>query len=590
MDIIPNQNSPLSEREGPIANSHWLKLTASVFTHSHDGILITDPLGHILEINDSFCEITGYTRQEVIGKTPAILRSGLHDAGFYRNLWQAIERQGFWRGEIFNRRKNGEILAELLTISAVGDDSGEIIHYVGIFADISELKNTQRELEQLAHYDQLTNVLNRSLLVDRMAQLMALARRCGNLAAICYLDIDSFKTINDEYGHPVGDRVLVVIAERIRQQIRGGDTIARVGGDEFALLLTGVESLDEIDAILQRILAAIAAPIPLDNNNGNLSVTASIGVSIYPHDGADPDTLMRCADKAMYKAKKAGRACWQIYDADQHKRLDVQRDMAVELSQAMERGEFVLYFQPKVSLLDGKVLGVETLLRWQHPRQGLLAPAQFLPLFSDSLLAPQIDRWVIESALEQMTRWQDQGVILPVSLNISDRLLKRVRLENWLAEILAAYPRIDPALLELEISEPTVLSEFVRTSRALSTRGIPRVSFAIDRFGSGQISLNTLRQFQPNTLKIDRALIENMATDRVSHSVVEGILGMSRAFACSAVAVGIETPAQSRRIAQLGCMVAQGFGLCPPLPAEALLDRIQRGSCIGNEWLLNGKA
>jgi diguanylate cyclase (GGDEF)-like protein/PAS domain S-box-containing protein len=394
-----------------------LRLAASVFAHAHEGIMICDAERTIVEVNPTFCTITGYSREEAIGQTPHLLNSGRHDEEFFRHLWQHIDTHGFWEGELWNKHKNGHVYAERLTISTVIDDSGKRTHYIGTFSDISVVKEQQAQLEHLAHYDALTHLPNRALLADRMTQALAQTKRAGTQMAVCYLDLDGFKEVNDQHGHNIGDLLLIEVADRLCDTLRAGDTVARLGGDEFVLLFVGIDGIDECQHAVSRVLKALAAPVHIQAITCQIS--ASIGISLYPDDDNAPDILLRHADQAMYLAKQAGKNRMQFYDATQDHLLRSQRDEIERLRQALAEGELVLHYQPIVNMRKGKVLGVEGLLRWQHPQRGLLLPADFLPASEGSALENELGRWVLDTGLRQLAAWQSQGLALQLNLNIA---------------------------------------------------------------------------------------------------------------------------------------------------------------------------
>ncbi|MDP2878069.1 MAG: diguanylate cyclase, partial [Sulfuricella sp.] len=359
------------------------RLATSVFSNSHDGIVITDQNNRIIEVNQAFCDVSGYSREEVLGRNPSILSSGQHDTGFYQAMWLSLSTVGHWSGEIWNRKKNGEPYTELLSISAVKDAHDHITHYVGAFSDIIGLKTSRQRLEHLAHFDALTHLPNRILLADRLQQDIVHAIRHEQLLAICAIDLDDFKPINDKYGHETGDRLLIEVANRLKDAVRAGDTVARLGGDEFVLLLTDLYAMDELERRLSHILLKVSAPY-MQLAEQELQISASIGVTLFPFDRADPGVLLRHADQAMYIAKQAGRNRYHMFDAVQDRLVRFRREHLERIQEALVNGEFRLHYQPKVNLRNGRVVGAEALIRWQHPEQGLLLPGTFLPLLEES--------------------------------------------------------------------------------------------------------------------------------------------------------------------------------------------------------------
>lgn len=384
-----------------------LRLTAKVFENTLEGITIADIDGNILEVNEAFTKITGYSRDELIGKNPRILQSGRQDSSFYKGMWKSIVENGHWRGEVWNRKKDGELIAEILTISSITDAAGKVTNYVGISSDITLLKQHEKQLEHIAHYDALTNVPNRVLLADRMRQALAYSKREGTLLAVCYLDLDGFKLVNDTMGHEAGDKVLIEVTQRIREVIRDDDTVARLGGDEFVVLLLGLRAPEECTASLNRLLEATSHPIEIKDRL--FEISASIGVSLYPGDDYDPDTLMRHADQAMYTAKQSGKNRYHLYDAANDLRARSHHEFLRRLDLAMLRREFELYYQPKVDMRSLRMVGAEALIRWHHPERGLLAPADFLDELGGTALEIELGDWVVATALAQLEAWHQSG-------------------------------------------------------------------------------------------------------------------------------------------------------------------------------------
>jgi len=558
--------------------------TASVFDNTNDGIMITAPDGMILEVNQAFTRLTGYSQDEAIGNKPSMLKSGLHDNDFYRAMWQSILDQGNWEGEITNRRKDGSFFLESLTIHAVSNGDGQLLHMVGVFSDITHIRETQKRLESLAHYDALTGLPNRVLFADRMHQALAQARRHNSLMAVGYLDLDVFKPINDTHGHDVGDKLLIEIARRLKQGVRSGDTVARLGGDEFALVLVDIDNTEEVGHILTRMLDSIAEPILIGDLN--LGVSASIGITLYPLDDNDADTLLRHADQAMYEAKQAGRATWITFDAEQDRQARTRREILTGVRLALDRKQFILYYQPKINMRLNQVVGVEALIRWRHPASGILTPAHFLTSIEDSDLSIQIDRWAISETIRQMSDWATKGLEMPISVNISARLLHQTNLDQWLLEQFAKYPNVQPAWLELEILETAALQDIDKVGRVIESCGRIGVTFAIDDFGTGYSLLTYLKRLPAAALKIDRTFIANMLDDMEDFAIVEGVLGLAAAFNLKVVAEGVESASQGNMLMQLGCDIAQGFGLAIPMPA-AKLEAWLPGFQLGYEWSLS---
>jgi diguanylate cyclase (GGDEF)-like protein/PAS domain S-box-containing protein len=541
-----------------------LKLHATAFRSAHDGITLTDAEGNILDANPAFTRITGWERAEVIGRNPRVLKSGRHDRDFYAAMWQGILGTGNWRGEIWNRNKFGEIYPELLSISAVHDETGKLTNFVAVFADISVIKDQEKQLTRMAYYDALTELPNRVLLADRLVQGISQTRRTQTLMAICYLDLDGFKPVNDTWGHEVGDLLLVEMANRLKSGLRGGDTVARLGGDEFVLLLLGMESTGECDRAVQRVLSAVAQPLLVGPQPVTLS--ASIGVSLYPIDEGDSDTLLRHADQAMYQAKQDGKSRYHIFDAELDRVARSQHDRIERIRQALERHEFLLHFQPKVNMRQGTVVGVEALIRWDHPERGLVAPIEFLPLIEDNDLIVAVGDWVIEAALLQMEQWHATGLAIAVSVNIAGRQLQSPDFVQKLGHALARHPGV-ARQFELEVLETAALEDIAKVSRVIEECRAIGVRFALDDFGTGYSSLTYLKRLPAEVIKIDRSFVSEILGDINNLVIVQGVIGLAGAFQRAVIAEGVETIEHGRLLMQLNCDLAQGYGIAKPMPA-----------------------
>ncbi|HIJ39410.1 MAG TPA: EAL domain-containing protein, partial [Rhodospirillaceae bacterium] len=513
---------------------------------------------------------TGYPREALIGHTPHLLASGRHDPDFYRSMWSEIGLHGFWRGEIWNRRKNGEVYPCLLTISAVTDPNEKVSHYVGTFSDITQVKAQQAHLELLAHYDPLTRLPNRVLLADRLSQAMAQAKRSNSLLAIGFLDLDGFKAVNDSLGHALGDRLLIEVSERLRAFLRGGDTIARMGGDEFVLVLSGLDSLQECDRAINRLLLAIAAPYTIQDDPIQLS--ASMGVTLYPNDGSDPDTLIRHADQAMYIAKQAGRNRYHLFDAEQDRQAHAQHEALGRLQQALDNQEFCLYYQPKVDMRSGLVYGAEALIRWNHPQQGLLAPGEFLPVIEGSHLAVPLGEWVIGAALKQLAVWHASGLKLSVSVNIAASHLQCGDFTERLRHSLASVAPELAQHLECEVLETAALENISGVAQIIKECSDLGVDFSLDDFGTGYSSLSYLKRLPAKTLKIDQSFVRTMLVDLEDLAIVEGVVGLTHIFHRQVVAEGVESAEHGIVLLQIGCDRAQGYGIARPMPADKIPD------------------
>jgi diguanylate cyclase (GGDEF)-like protein/PAS domain S-box-containing protein len=546
-----------------------LRMGATVFTGAREGITITDRSGTILEVNDAFSRITGYSRKEVLGLNPRVLQSGLHSGEFYDNMWSSLNREGHWSGEIWNRTKSGDIYAEMLTINAIHNAKGDVEQYVGMFTDITELKEQEQRLEHISRYDALTGLPNRTLLGDRLRQAMVHAHWKKGILAVACFDVDGFKAINDRYGHATGDGLLTALAFRMKRALREGDMLARLGGDEFAAVILDLDDTNACLATLNRLLAAAGEEAQI--GEAMLRVSASAGVTFYPqNEDVDADVLLRQAGQAMYQAKLAGRNCFRMFDPNQDQIVRGRLENIEHIRQALAAHQFVLYYQPKVNMRTGKVIGAEALIRWQHPERGLLPPGMFLPVIEDHPLAVQLGEWVIETALTQMESWLAEGFELPVSVNVSAIELQQADFADRVRAHLAAHPQVKPADLELEVVETNAVQDVMRTSQVLKACREIGVAIGLDDFGTGYSSLTYLKRLPANVLKIDQSFVRDMLEEPENLTILEGVLGLASAFHRTVIAEGVETAEHGLMLLQMGCDLAQGFGIAASMPAREL--------------------
>ena len=546
-----------------------LRLAASVFSHAREGMIITDPEGCIIDVNQAFSQITGYGRDEILGRNPRFLQSGLQAPDFYQAMWRRLLDSAYWQGEIINRHKCGDLYHELLTIIAVNDLGGKTLHYVAMFSDITQQKAHQQQLERIAHYDPLTGLANRVLLADRLHQAMSQARRRQQKIALAYIDLDGFKAVNDHYGHHMGDQLLVTIAGRIRQTVRETDTVARLGGDEFVAVLVDLEHEYASIPLIERLITVVSETFVL--REAMVVVSASIGVSFYPQDEeVDPDQLMRQADQAMYQAKTSGKNRYHLFDPEVDKTQRSHFEQLETLRQAFSQRQFVLYYQPKVNLRTGRVIGLEALIRWQHPARGIVPPGEFLPALENSDLQLSVDDWVIETAIAQLLMWQQQGLELKVSVNVSPRQLQQPEFLPRLKQRLDDLPQLSKDCLELEILETSALEDYNRISQVIAACADMGVSFALDDFGTGYSSLSYLKNLPAAVLKIDRSFVGDMLDNPDDLAILQGVLGLAKAFHRQPIAEGVESLAHCKRLLMLGCEWAQGYYIARPMPADAV--------------------
>jgi diguanylate cyclase (GGDEF)-like protein/PAS domain S-box-containing protein len=546
-----------------------LSLTAKVFAQATEGIVITDASGTILEVNEAFTRITGYTRDEVIGRNPRILNSGRQSKEFYAEMWHALIEKGLWSGEVWNRAKNGHVYAETLTISAMRDSSGNTERYIALFSDVTSIKEHEKRLDQIAHYDVLTGLPNRALLASRLHQALTDARRDGGRVAIAYIDIDSFKAVNDRHGRSIGDQVLVTVAQRMKLALRHDDILAHLGADEFVVVFPEFDNSEGSWKALTRLLATASEPIELGDRI--LQVSTSAGVTFFLQtEETDVDQLLRQANQAMCQAKIEGRNRYHIFDPALDRSVRDLHESLEQIRLALEANEFVLHYQPKVNMCTGAVLGAEALIRWLHPERGLVPPGEFMPVIEGHPVAIEVGKWVIDSALTQMERWRADGIDIPVSVNIGADQLQQAEFVDLLSTLLAAHPAVPPQMLELEVLESSAFRDVALASEVIRACKRLGMSTALDDFGTGYASLTYLKRLPVDVLKIDQTFVHDMLENPEDMTILEGMLGLATAFRCNTVAEGVETVDQGLMLLRLGCQVAQGYGIARPMQARDL--------------------
>jgi diguanylate cyclase (GGDEF)-like protein/PAS domain S-box-containing protein len=542
-----------------------LVFASKVFEHSIEGIVVTDCNGTILQVNPAFTAITGYSQEEAIGKNPRLLKSHKHPKSFYQSMWGQLAAEGQWAGEIWNRRKTGEVYPEWLTINAVRDPQGRITNYVSIFHDITELKRQQQALEHQAQHDALTGLPNRVLFHDRLEMALKRMKRRGRKVALLSLDLDNFKNINDGFGHLTGDNLLVELAERLMAQLRTGDTLARQGGDEFLILLPDMEDIDDVSVIAQRLLTCLQQQ-PFRHRDIEYCVTASIGVTIAPNDGTQAATLIKNADMAMYRAKKLGRDNFQYFtpelDAQAHRRISLES----QLRKGIEQGELELHYQPIVSSSTGRIHGAEALVRWRHDGT-LVSPGEFIPLAEESGLILPLGEWVLRTAAGQAKQWQDAGHRLALSVNLSSRQFSGQNLVRLYQDILAA-TGLESGRLYFEITESMLMGEIDKAQRILDDLRQVGGKFYLDDFGTGYSSLSYLKRLPLDGLKIDRSFIRDLAADADSRAIAAAVVSLAQTLNLAIVAEGVETVEQLTILHAMHPMLIQGFLASRPVPAD----------------------
>jgi diguanylate cyclase (GGDEF)-like protein len=448
---------------------------------------------------------------------------------------------------------------------AIWDAKGVIVSLHGVAQDITERKRAEQQLEHIAHYDLLTNMPNRVLLADRLNRVMAQCQRRNQSVAVAFMDLDGFKAVNDRCGHNVGDELLIAVSQQMKKVLREGDTLARIGGDEFIAVVVDLENIEDIEPVLNRLLKAAAEPYNF--GDAVVQVSASIGVTFYPQDHVDADQLIRHADQAMYVAKQTGKNRYHFFDTAQDNANNIQRESIGDIRSALDRREFVLHYQPKVNMHTGEVIGVEALIRWQHPVRGLVPPLEFLPAVEGHAVSLELGEWVVDTALSQINQWRSIGVNLPISVNISAYQLQQVNFTTRLAALLAVHSDVPSNCLELEILETSALQDISQVSETMNACHDLGVRFALDDFGTGYSSLTYLRRLPAQMIKIDQSFVRDMLEDADDLAIVEGVLGLAKAFRREVIAEGVETIAHGVALLQLGCELAQGYGIARPMPA-----------------------
>jgi diguanylate cyclase (GGDEF)-like protein/PAS domain S-box-containing protein len=554
-------------------NSDRLSISSSVFQHANDGIFITDISANIIDINPAFTTITGYSKAESVGKNPQALGFAYQMDAFYSHFFESTKNDGGWRGEIWNMHRDGTIYVVKLDVVAVHNETGEFQHYVGLFSNITHEKEQQKSLEHMAYHDSLTQLPNRLLFSDRLQKTLTHVEATQEAIAICYIDLDNFKPINDKYGHETGDQLLKQLAERLRFNSRKHDTVARLGGDEFALLLGGEHSPDDYRATLDRVLTSIEEPFFI--NDKVLQISASIGYTVYPHDNNSPDILLRHADHAMYHAKTLGGKQYHLFDLEMAKNTQHHQQMKQDIYIGIRNEQFILHYQPQINIKTGALFGMEALIRWQHPEKGLLPPDEFLPLIEHSDLISELTDWVILSTLKQIQIWQNEGFDFHVAINIPAFTLTNRHFAEHLAKMMKQYPDVPGRHLNLEITESAAIHDIENVTKIIKKCNKLGVTFSLDDFGVGYSSLIYLRRLPVDIIKLDRTFIHDMLTNSEDLAVVSSVLTLCREFKREAIAEGVETAEQAKKLIEMDYSYAQGFGISIPMPADEIPEWIK---------------
>ncbi|MBI3773428.1 MAG: EAL domain-containing protein [Gammaproteobacteria bacterium] len=551
-----------------------LRLAAHVFDSSSEGIVFTDANTRIVAVNKAYTEITGYSREEILGQNPRLFQSHWQDRDFYEGMWHALRSDGHWEGEIWDRRKDGSLYAQWLTINANRDEAGQISHYVGICTDITERKQTQERIQHLAYHDPLTDLPNRLLLQDRIGLAIAEAQRDKTMIAVLFMDLDRFKTINDSLGHLVGDKLLQQVAQRLASCLHEADTISRIGGDEYVIVLPNIAETSKVADIAHDILKALSAPVLVEGRTFHTS--ASIGISLYPNDGQDVQTLMKYADTAMYHAKENGRNNFQFFTPQLNLWASERLAMENDLRLALERSEFLIHYQPQVDAISGRVVGLEALLRWQHPEKGMLLPNRFIPTAEETGLIIPLGEWVLRSVCSQGVLWQQQGLQpLPIAVNLSAVQFRQADLVQSISRTLDS-TGLPPQFLELELTESMLMQQSAPNTAMLERFSSMGIKLSIDDFGTGYSSLSYLKRFPIDRLKIDQSFVRDITTDSEDAAIVTAIIALAHSLEIEVIAEGVETRQQRDFLYRQGCYLYQGYLCARPMPAEDVAAYLQQ--------------
>ena len=567
-------------------NAADLRLVASVFENALEGILVTDATNRIVSVNPAFTELTGYTAEEALGKTPAILKSDIYDRSFYTEMWEQLTEHGRWQGEIWNRRKNGDAVLMWESINAIRDDDGRIVRHLAVFSDITELRRKDDAIHRQALHDVLTGLPNRFLLQDRLRHEINKAAREDKQVAVMFLDLDRFKVVNDTLGHRLGDDLLKKVADRLGVCLRRSDSIGRLGGDVFIAILPDLNGTDHVVTIATKVLSSLVEPLALDGHE--VHMTASIGVALFPKDGPDSETLMKNADTAMYQAKAHGRNTFRFFNGDQNARAIARLDLESRLRRAAFNGELELHYQPKLCLRSGHPCGAEALVRWRADNGELIAPADFISLAEDTGLIVPIGEWVIHEACRQVRTWEQAGFDFgTVAVNVSAHQLRDQALVGKIDAAMRAFA-VSPECVEIELTESAVMQDPAAAAGILGQMREAGLGISIDDFGTGYSSLAYLKRLPITGLKIDRSFVAEADSDPDDAAIVATIIGLAATLGLHVVAEGVETTSQLRHLARHGCDLAQGYLFAKPLPAAEYrdwhADWPKRSRCFEEIW------
>ncbi len=545
-----------------------LQQAASVFLHSQEAIFILDDGGRFVDLNPAFCRLMGFAREELIGRHVDAINGDRHPASFYRAMARAARRNGHWEGELWRRRKDGSELPTQLSISMVHAPDGSFLREVCVSRDLSAEQRHQDELERAVNFDPLTGLSNRRHFSERLKQALEQAAAGGSRVAVCYLDLDDFCRVNERHSHRHGDAVLVGLAQRLRAAVGPGDVVGRLGGDEFVAFLVGMGDDEASHERLQRLSQAVEQELLLDGQA--LRLSASVGVTFFPDDAGDADALLRHADQAMYSGKELGKGRMVVFDPASDSRSKARRETVSHIDRAIDAGEMVLFFQPKILVRDDSVFGAECLVRWRHPERGLLPPGVFIDEITGTPTSEKLDHWVMRSAVALLAAWQAEGRLVPLSINLAVPTLVGGRFLSALAEQLAVHPRLPRYVLEIELLETETMSDLSLVHFAIEELERLGVRVSIDDFGTGYSSLTYLQQLPAHFIKIDQSFVRDLLGNEKDRTLVQGIINLARTFGRQTVAEGVETERHAELLRQMGCDILQGYGIARPMPRTDL--------------------
>ncbi len=551
-----------------------LRLSAIVFNLSDEGIMITDQDNNIILVNEAFTKITQYDAKESMGKNPRFLQSNLQDRAFFKKMWHTIHDQDFWQGEIWNRRKEGEVYSEWLTIRVQRNEKGEITNYVGVFSDKSQGIRAKQELLYAQNHDRLTRLPNRFQFVETVRYAISVSKKTKKEIAVFFIDINRFKLINETFGQGMGDYFLQMVASRLKKVVASEENLARVGGDEFTLLLEDIQNLQDVTQIAQKIINDFQTPFMIQNSE--IMVTVCIGIAMYPNDGNDALVLLRNADSAVYKAKEIGINNYQFYTPEINARAFEQLTLEIQLRKSIKENQLLIYYQPQWEIGSKKMLGMEALLRWKHPELGMVSPAKFIPLAEENGLIIPMSEWIIESVIRQILEWKSQGYLeYRVAINTSARQFHESDIIGFLEKMLAQYA-IDSSSLELELTESVTMREGSQSIDKLVKIREMGIHLSLDDFGTGYSSLSYLQKFPIDLLKIDQSFIKNLNIRMEDAAIVKTIIAMGKSLRMKTIAEGVETEEQRKFLHENGCDYGQGFLISPALPASEIVSFFEK--------------